>query len=144
MRGREEEDDDGHEDVGSGWSRFLSFSFFLSVHVCTRVYRVDTNFTLFFLSLHLTETPLHVPLPLPHHLTSLSSTYLFTPGRGQPLRGHKKWVTSLCFEPLHADPTCSRMASSSKDHTVSRDGRLYPESKPSTACGSLVNGLFES
>lgn len=41
-------------------------------------------------------------------------------GRGQPLRGHKKWITSLCFEPLHADPTCARLASSSKDHTVRR------------------------
>jgi ribosome assembly protein 4 len=38
--------------------------------------------------------------------------------RGQPLRGHKKWVTSLSFEPLHADPSCTRLASSSKDFTV--------------------------
>jgi len=46
--------------------------------------------------------------------------------QGQPLRGHKKWVTSLAFEPLHADPTCTRLASSSKDHTV-RQGQGYPE-----------------
>lgn len=39
-------------------------------------------------------------------------------GLGQPLRGHKKWVTSLACEPFHSDPTCSRLASSSKDHTV--------------------------
>jgi ribosome assembly protein 4 len=38
--------------------------------------------------------------------------------RGAPLRGHRKWVTSLSFEPLHMDPTCIRFASSSKDQTV--------------------------
>ncbi|KAJ1429414.1 notchless family protein putative [Ochromonadaceae sp. CCMP2298] len=37
---------------------------------------------------------------------------------GQPLRGHRKWVTSLAFEPLHVDVECTRMASSSKDSTV--------------------------
>lgn len=37
---------------------------------------------------------------------------------GQPLKGHKKWVTSLAFEPFHVDPNCTRMASSSKDNTV--------------------------
>lgn len=37
---------------------------------------------------------------------------------GAPLRGHKKWVTSLTFEPLHRDVECSRMASSSKDNTI--------------------------
>jgi ribosome assembly protein 4 len=46
--------------------------------------------------------------------------------QGQPLHGHKKWVTSLAFEPLHADPSCTRLASSSKDHTV-RQGQGYPE-----------------
>ena len=38
--------------------------------------------------------------------------------RGPPLKGHKKWVTSLACEPLHLDPSCQRLASSSKDHTV--------------------------
>lgn len=38
--------------------------------------------------------------------------------RGQPLRGHRKWVTSLAFEPLHMDPTSTRLASSSKDQTI--------------------------
>ena len=38
--------------------------------------------------------------------------------KGRPLQGHKKWVTSLAFEPLHVDANCSRFASSSKDHTV--------------------------
>lgn len=38
--------------------------------------------------------------------------------RGQPLRGHSKWVTSLAFEPLHMDPSSCRLASSSKDQTV--------------------------
>jgi ribosome assembly protein 4 len=37
---------------------------------------------------------------------------------GNPMRGHKKWVTSLAFEPLHLDGTCQRMASSSKDNTT--------------------------
>eukprot|EP01038_Epipyxis_sp_PR26KG_P008324 gene8324-11265_t len=37
---------------------------------------------------------------------------------GQPLKSHKKWITSLAFEPLHMDPTCIRFASSSKDHTI--------------------------
>jgi ribosome assembly protein 4 len=37
---------------------------------------------------------------------------------GQPLKGHKKWVTSLACEPYHADPRCVRIASASKDHTV--------------------------
>jgi ribosome assembly protein 4 len=38
--------------------------------------------------------------------------------RGQPLRGHKKWVTALSFEPLHMDPHSTRLASASKDQTV--------------------------
>lgn len=38
--------------------------------------------------------------------------------QGPSLRGHRKWVTSLAFEPLHMDGTCTRMASSSKDGTV--------------------------
>ena len=26
------------------------------------------------------------------------------------MKGHKKWITSLSCEPLHADPTCTRLA----------------------------------
>eukprot|EP01036_Dinobryon_divergens_P033268 gene33268-43016_t len=37
---------------------------------------------------------------------------------GQAMKGHKKWITSLCCEPLHADPTCTRLATASKDTTV--------------------------
>jgi ribosome assembly protein 4 len=37
---------------------------------------------------------------------------------GQPFLGHKKYVTSLAFEPYHLNPACRRFASSSKDHTV--------------------------
>lgn len=37
---------------------------------------------------------------------------------GEPLRGHQKWITSLAWEPYHLDPTCTRLASSSKDGTV--------------------------
>ena len=38
--------------------------------------------------------------------------------KGAPLKGHKKWVTHLCYEPFHLDPTCVRLASSSKDTTI--------------------------
>lgn len=38
--------------------------------------------------------------------------------KGRVLSGHKKWVTSLSFEPYHKDPNCKRFASSSKDNTV--------------------------
>lgn len=38
--------------------------------------------------------------------------------KGQPLRGHTKWITYLCYEPIHMDPTCTRLASSSKDTTI--------------------------
>jgi len=34
------------------------------------------------------------------------------------LRGHTKWVTSMCFEPLHSNPAADRLASASKDHSV--------------------------
>ncbi|CAM9233040.1 unnamed protein product, partial [Ectocarpus fasciculatus] len=37
---------------------------------------------------------------------------------GVPMKGHKKYVTSLAFEPLHLNPACERVASASKDHTV--------------------------
>lgn len=38
--------------------------------------------------------------------------------RGQPLRGHSKWVTAIAFEPLHMDPLSTRFATSSKDQTI--------------------------
>ena len=34
------------------------------------------------------------------------------------MTGHLKWITSLSWEPFHLDPSCSRLASSSKDGTV--------------------------
>ncbi|KAK7087632.1 notchless protein homolog 1-like [Littorina saxatilis] len=37
---------------------------------------------------------------------------------GQTLTGHKKWVTSLAWKPLHLDPECRYLASASKDTTV--------------------------
>jgi ribosome assembly protein 4 len=37
---------------------------------------------------------------------------------GQPMKGHKKYVTSLSYEPYHSNPSCRRFASSSKDNTV--------------------------
>ena len=34
--------------------------------------------------------------------------------RGTTLSSHRKYVTSLCFEPYHANTECSRLASASK------------------------------
>jgi ribosome assembly protein 4 len=38
--------------------------------------------------------------------------------RGSTMTGHNKYVSSMVFEPFHANPECSRMASASKDHTI--------------------------
>eukprot|EP01113_Clastostelium_recurvatum_P036801 TRINITY_DN5305_c0_g1_i1.p1 TRINITY_DN5305_c0_g1~~TRINITY_DN5305_c0_g1_i1.p1 ORF type:complete len:472 (-),score=54.45 TRINITY_DN5305_c0_g1_i1:3-1418(-) len=38
--------------------------------------------------------------------------------QGPTLKGHKKFVTALAWEPLHKNPECSMIASSSKDGTV--------------------------
>ncbi|THH10564.1 hypothetical protein EW146_g8331 [Bondarzewia mesenterica] len=47
---------------------------------------------------------------------------IWDPKNGKPigdaLRGHTKWVTSLAWEPIHINPSCPRLASSSKDGTV--------------------------
>ncbi|KAL0489655.1 notchless-like protein [Acrasis kona] len=37
---------------------------------------------------------------------------------GKALKGHKKWVTGLAWEPFHADSSCRRLASCSKDETI--------------------------
>ncbi|KAJ7266954.1 ribosome assembly protein [Mycena haematopus] len=37
---------------------------------------------------------------------------------GEALKGHSKWITSLCWEPIHLNPSAPRLASSSKDNTV--------------------------
>ena len=37
---------------------------------------------------------------------------------GGVLRGHKQWVTSLSWEPMHRNAACERLASASKDKTV--------------------------
>lgn len=37
---------------------------------------------------------------------------------GRPLAGHSKWITGLSWEPLHANPECRYVASSSKDGSV--------------------------
>lgn len=37
---------------------------------------------------------------------------------GEPLKGHRKWVTGLAWEPVHLSPSNPRLASSSKDGTV--------------------------
>jgi ribosome assembly protein 4 len=37
---------------------------------------------------------------------------------GSCLKGHKKFITALSWEPVHKNPKCSRFASASKDGTV--------------------------
>ncbi|KAF7299263.1 WD repeat protein [Mycena indigotica] len=37
---------------------------------------------------------------------------------GDALKGHSKWIMSLCWEPIHLNPTSPRLASSSKDGSV--------------------------
>jgi len=37
---------------------------------------------------------------------------------GKPLRGHKKWVTDLAWEPFHLNSSCNRLASCSKDEAI--------------------------
>ncbi|XP_067328320.1 notchless protein homolog 1 [Anolis sagrei] len=37
---------------------------------------------------------------------------------GRALAGHAKWITSLCWEPLHRNPECRFLASGSKDGSV--------------------------
>uniref|UniRef100_A0A7N5ZZR6 Notchless protein homolog 1 n=1 Tax=Anabas testudineus TaxID=64144 RepID=A0A7N5ZZR6_ANATE len=37
---------------------------------------------------------------------------------GKTLTGHSKWITWLCWEPLHLNPECRYLASSSKDGSV--------------------------
>jgi ribosome assembly protein 4 len=37
---------------------------------------------------------------------------------GDGLKGHRKWITSLSWEPYHLNSKANRLASSSKDHTV--------------------------
>jgi ribosome assembly protein 4 len=37
---------------------------------------------------------------------------------GGPLKGHKKWITSLAWEPAHLAAPCRRVVSASKDAGV--------------------------
>ncbi|CAG8636567.1 795_t:CDS:10, partial [Paraglomus occultum] len=37
---------------------------------------------------------------------------------GDSLFGHTKWITCLVWEPIHLNPSCARLASSSKDGTI--------------------------
>uniref|UniRef100_H2ZLW4 NLE domain-containing protein n=1 Tax=Ciona savignyi TaxID=51511 RepID=H2ZLW4_CIOSA len=37
---------------------------------------------------------------------------------GKALIGHKQWITYLCWQPLHLNGTCRKLASSSKDTTI--------------------------
>jgi ribosome assembly protein 4 len=37
---------------------------------------------------------------------------------GNPLKGHRKWVTSIAWEPFHINPKNPRLATASKDGTV--------------------------
>ncbi|KAJ6657343.1 hypothetical protein lerEdw1_002710 [Lerista edwardsae] len=51
-----------------------------------------------------------------------SQIFLWDPATGNQigrvLIGHSKWITSLCWEPLHLNPECRYLASSSKDGSV--------------------------
>lgn len=38
--------------------------------------------------------------------------------KGKAIMAHRKWVTSITWEPFHINPNCIRFASSSKDHTI--------------------------
>ncbi|XP_076805283.1 notchless protein homolog 1-like [Clavelina lepadiformis] len=38
--------------------------------------------------------------------------------QGKTMSGHKQWITYLCWQPLHLDGACRKLASSSKDATV--------------------------
>lgn len=45
---------------------------------------------------------------------------------GKVMRGHKKWITIVCWEPLHLNGECRRLASASKDATIKIwDTKLY-------------------
>jgi ribosome assembly protein 4 len=57
---------------------------------------------------------------------------------GNSLRGHTKWVTSLAFEPLHADGLCRRLVSSSKDSTL----RVW--NTMTGACDAQISGHIDS
>nr|CCA23149.1 notchless family protein putative [Albugo laibachii Nc14] len=37
---------------------------------------------------------------------------------GQAIKGHKQWITSLCWEPMHSNASCERFASASKDSMI--------------------------
>ncbi|CAK4101877.1 unnamed protein product [Aphanomyces euteiches] len=37
---------------------------------------------------------------------------------GEPMKGHRQWVTSISWEPFHRNPACERFASASKDGSI--------------------------
>nr|CAB3264348.1 notchless protein homolog 1 [Phallusia mammillata] len=37
---------------------------------------------------------------------------------GKTMSGHKQWITHLCWQPLHLDGSCRKLASASKDATI--------------------------
>ncbi|XP_069767608.1 notchless protein homolog 1 isoform X2 [Narcine bancroftii] len=51
-----------------------------------------------------------------------SQIFLWDPSTGKQigsvLTGHSKWITYLCWEPLHVNPQCRNLASASKDCSV--------------------------
>ncbi|XP_078080818.1 notchless protein homolog 1 isoform X1 [Mustelus asterias] len=51
-----------------------------------------------------------------------SQIFLWDPSTGKQmgkvLAGHSKWITYLCWEPLHINPQCRYLASASKDGSV--------------------------
>ncbi|KAK2525406.1 Nle1 [Columba livia] len=51
-----------------------------------------------------------------------SQIFLWDPATGNQigrvLAGHSKWITCLCWEPLHINPECRYLASASKDGSI--------------------------
>ncbi|XP_078394055.1 notchless protein homolog 1 [Cetorhinus maximus] len=51
-----------------------------------------------------------------------SQIFLWDPSTGKQigkvLTGHSKWITYLCWEPLHINPQCRYLASASKDGSI--------------------------
>uniref|UniRef100_UPI00398E6AA1 notchless protein homolog 1 n=1 Tax=Pristiophorus japonicus TaxID=55135 RepID=UPI00398E6AA1 len=51
-----------------------------------------------------------------------SQIFLWDPNTGKQigkvLTGHSKWITCLCWEPLHINPQCRYLASASKDGSI--------------------------
>ena len=62
-----------------------------------------------------------VPVSDPHSF----QVWLWDPKTGEPLgqcHGHKKWITSLAWEPAHKAYPCARFCTGSKDNMIKVGG----------------------